>query len=260
MQRILQICNDLNNVGDRLASIITERLFGYEVVRVFKDVPPDLTGKPILGGLGSFLGYYGEWPLHVWGTGYEPGYVDSKTRAHPGSRLEWTIHAVRGHVTRTFLKLPSDVPVGDPAILMPRLYSPKSTTYEKIRYFLHCDNDESPPLIPDIPVVSTRQDPFDAIDQIASSGFVFTEALHVAILAYAYSVPWAWSLNKHTRGMVKWYDWFSAIGIPPRCFWYGELSDAQKWYRQSRTSFQRLDPNRLVAAFPHQIAFDIDSA
>ncbi len=91
---LLQVCNSLDNVGDRLAAPLTERLFGVRVRPVFRTLPDAHKGAPVLAGLGSFLGYYGDWHLHVWGTGYEPGYVDRKHRRNPGSRR----HCVTDHL------------------------------------------------------------------------------------------------------------------------------------------------------------------
>jgi len=253
MAQVIQICNDLCNVGDILAPIITSRLFGVEVVRVFKSVPQEYDGIPILAGLGSCLGYYGEWPLRVWGTGFEPGYMDRKARAYQGNRPLWRVHAVRGHVTRTILKLGGDVAIGDPAILTPRIYQPQAVLPRQVRYFVHCDNRECPLAEEGVERISARMDPFDAIDLICASRFVFTEALHVAILAQAYGIPWAWSLDKHIRAMVKWFDWFSSLGVRARCFAPSELAEARRWYDKVHRSFTELDEDSLLKAFPADV-------
>ena len=109
MRRLIQICNGLDNVGDRLAPLITSALFDVEVIKVLAHVPEQYAGIPVLAGLGSCLGYYGDWPLRVWGTGYEPGYMDRVARSYSGTRPLWKVYAVRGYITRTILKLDSDV-------------------------------------------------------------------------------------------------------------------------------------------------------
>jgi len=255
MSQILQICNEIPNVGDRLASFITEQLFDLKVVRVFGTLPEKHIGKPVLVGLGSCLGYYGDWLLHVWGTGYEPGYIDTAHRMNPGSRALWNVHAVRGHVTRTILKLPNETPIGDPGILLPRIYQPSAAPQAKVRYFQHCENPFQPDISGIDEFISTDVDPFKAIDLIVASDFVFTEAMHIAILAHAYGIPWAWSLNKHTRGIVKWYDWFSSIGVRGCCFKPSELTDACKWYSQVRKDFEPIKCDELISSFPSDIAF-----
>ncbi len=160
---------------------------------------------------------------------------------------------MRGHITRTWFKLRGDTPVGDPAILIPRIYEPRPYPTAVIRYFTHYDNLEAP-RIGYGEVLSTRMDPFVAIDAIVASQFVFTEALHVAILAHAYGIPWAWSLNKHSRGMVKWYDWFSSIDVSGKCFAFSDIADAQRWYDKYGRRAAPIDTDRLVAAFPSHIA------
>ncbi len=251
--RVLQICNGLKNVGDLLAPIITSKLTGASVDGLFKTLPEGYAGEPILAGLGSFLGYYGDWPLHVWGTGFEPGYMDRHARAYCGGRPGWRFFAVRGYLTRMVFHLDENVIVGDPAIVMPRIYEPKAHKTERVRYFLHCDNDEPPEIGVDVEICTTRMDPFRAIDLIAGSSFVFTEALHIAILAYAYGVPWAWSLNKHLRGLFKWFDWFSSIGVAARWFPPSALVQATRWFDESHRGFLRLDPTALIDAFPEEV-------
>ena len=255
MSHILQICNEIPNVGDRLASYITEQMFGLTVVRVFGTLPPKYRGEPVLAGLGSCLGYYGDWLLHVWGTGYEPGYIDTAHRKNPGSRALWKVHAVRGHITRTILRLSTEIPVGDPGILLPRIYQPLAASRAKVRYFQHCENSSHPDISGVDEFISTHIDPFKAIDLIVASDFVFTEAMHIAIIAHAYGIPWAWSLNQHTRGMVKWYDWFSSIGVRGCCFQPSELTNACKWYSQVQKDFTSINCDKLIASFPLDIAF-----
>lgn len=253
MSFVLQVCNTLNNVGDRLAPIITKALYDVDVLEVFDTIPPGHEETPILAGLGSFLGYHGDWPLRVWGTGYEPGNLSRVARTYTGSRAQWKVSAVRGHVTRTILGLSEDVVIGDPCILLPSFYSPDAKHTKRERYFLHCDNDEHPDINDSLEVCSTRMDPFEAIDLIASSTFVFTEALHIAILAYAYDIPWAWCLNKHFRGMVKWYDWFSSIGVNGKCCSYDELEEGRRWFSDNHRSIVKLDMQALIDAFPDDV-------
>lgn len=256
MNKILQIINDLDNVGDRLASYITARVSGVEVIPLFKEMPEEFRGRRVLGGLGSFLSYYGDWPLDVWGAGIEPGYADRIARSYSGRREQWRFFAVRGRLTKTIFALDHAVPIGDPAILMPRLYAPQPAPFSEKRYFMHCDNDAVTLKDSEVEVLSTRMDPFRAIDLIVNSGFVFTEALHVAILAHAYHVPWAWILNKHLRGLVKWFDWFSSLRLVPGFFTPVQLEAAVAWYSANRSNFQSIDADRLLSAFPHDAVFE----
>jgi len=246
---ILQIVNDLNNAGDLLAKIIVQDYFGIKVTCVFKNIPEKYEDRPILGGLGSFLGYYGEIALHVWGTGYEPGYVDSYHRKNPGSRNRWTFYAVRGPLTRRYFNLQDSLPLGDPAILTPLFYTPQSLTFEKVRYITHYDNENIDEINDIYPILSPKMHPYRFIDYITSSNFVFTESLHGAILAHVYGIPWAWALNRHTRATFKWHDWLASIGASADgVFSPTDIESAKSWYL--RQKFKSLSTSRLEDAFP----------
>jgi hypothetical protein len=248
---LLQIHAPVDNVGDRLAPLITERLFGYTVARMSPALMP-VEGRRVLSGLGSSLGGYGDWTVDVWGTGHEPGYTGP---AVPSSaeRSRWRVHAVRGPLTKRLLQLDEDIPIGDPALATPLFYRPKARPTQPVRYFTHCDNDGDPRPGEIYETVSTRIDPFAAIDLIAASDFVLTEALHVAILAHAYGIPWAWAFGKHRAGIVKWHDWLASVGATPERFGVREERRARAWHHRQR--FRAVDVARLLGAFPHDIAF-----
>jgi len=227
MHQIYQLCQRIYNMGDILAPIITERVFGTPVHRIYGDQTQQFTQHELLAGLGSMLANFHDLDLHVWGAGYEPGYLMKRCLNAPSERKRWKIHAVRGPHTRALLRAQQDVVIGDPALLVPSFYTPKSTPHEVHRYFLHCDSQSPENVAIDLPVQRTAAEPFHVIDTIVHSDFVFTEALHAAIIAQAYDVPWAWSFNHHSSGVFKWFDWFASIDVAPRCFHLSESVDAK---------------------------------
>lgn len=247
---ILQVCNDLYNVGDLLAPIITERITNKEVVKVFKEIPEKYQRERILAGLGSFLGYYGDYPLSVWGTGFEPGYLNRAARANLGNRLKWKYFAVRGHLTKSVLGIKEDIVIGDAALVMPKLYNPIFLKDNPKRYFKHYSNNLNPNISEDFIIHSTKMNPFKAIDLISNSTFVFTEALHIAILAHAYGIPWAWSLNKHKRAMFKWFDWFSSLEIASQWFHPKDFTNAKRWFDMNHKNMKKINSEKLLHAFP----------
>ncbi|MFT4560459.1 MAG: hypothetical protein ACI9BW_000193 [Gammaproteobacteria bacterium] len=242
-------------MGDLLAPVITERLFDVPVHRVYGAQTNDFKERPLLAGLGSILANFGDLNVHVWGAGYEPGYIFRRYMRAPGSRLGWKIHAVRGPHTAAVLRAGSEVVLGDPGLLVPRFYEPKSVQHEPGRYFTHCENKPSDVTV-DLPTLSTAQEAFAVVDAIVASDFVFTEALHVAIVAQAFKVPWAWSLNSHTRGVFKWFDWFASIGIEPRCFDYTEVQGAKRWALDAHRRAQPPSSEALLRAFPRELLED----
>lgn len=249
---ILQICNYLYNIGDLLAPIITEQITGKQVIKVFKEIPEEYKEERILAGLGSFLGYYGDYPITVWGTGFEPGYLNRTARKNPGSRLNWKYHAVRGYLTQAVFGANDNVIIGDAALVMPKFYNPSVLKENPKRYFRHYSNTVNPDISDRYIIHSTRMNPFEAIDLISNSRFVFTEALHVAILANAYDIPWAWSLNKHKRAMFKWFDWFSSLGIAAQWFHSQDSEQAETWFSNNYKKMRRINPQDLLNVFPEE--------
>lgn len=252
MKQIFQLCQRVYNLGDVVSPVITERLFDIPVHRVFGVDTDQYSDRPLLAGLGSMLANYGDLDLHVWGSGYEPGYVFRRYRENPGQRERWKIHALRGPHSAALLQSDANVVFGDPALLIPRIYTPKAQSHEPSRYFLHCENSGRDIAL-DMPITSTAQEAFHAIDLIVSSDFVFSEALHVAVIAQAFDIPWAWSFNRHTSGVFKWFDWFASIGIEPRSFNHRDVKNASKWAIQTRHDARPPSPEKLLEAFPKEL-------
>ena len=239
-------------MGDILAPVITERLFGIPVHRVYGTDAQQYAQYKLLAGLGSMLANFHDLELHVWGAGYEPDICLSNTPRHP-ARKRWHIHSVRGPHTRALLGAPDDVVLGDPALLVPSFYTPKPTSHEVRRYFLHCGNQTTDDIDVDFPQQRTAEEPFRVIDAIVHSDFVFSEALHVAIIAQAYGIPWAWSFNRHALGVFKWFDWFASIDIAPRCFHHSESVDAQIWAEKPFKQAHPPPTDALLQAFPRSL-------
>jgi hypothetical protein len=255
MPKVVQLYIDIDNVGDRLAPILTERLFGLSVESF--DASRHLVSPPaggILAGLGSFLCNCQDLPLRVWGTGYEYGYIFRRYAQVQGRGSSWHVHAVRGPISRDLLHLPDSVAIGDPALLTPRIHEPSPAPHATVRYFTHYANSERVPVPAPVEICTTRMPPLAAVDLIVASGFVFTESLHVAILAHAYGVPWAWSFNRHRAGVLKWYDWMLSAGLEPRAFHNTQLADARHWARAQARARPLYDRERLLDAFPRDVA------
>ena len=253
MHQIYQLCQRAYNMGDILAPVITERLFGIPVHRVYGTDAQQYAQYKLLAGLGSMLANFHDLELHVWGAGYEPGYLLKQYAQAPSARKRWHIHSVRGPHTRALLGAPDDVVLGDPALLVPSFYTPKPTSHEVRRYFLHCGNQTTDDIDVDFPQQRTAEEPFRVIDAIVHSDFVFSEALHVAIIAQAYGIPWAWSFNRHALGVFKWFDLFASIDIAPRCFHHSESVDAQIWAEKPFKQAHPPPTDALLQAFPRSL-------
>lgn len=154
----------------------------------------------------------------VWGAGvsHKDSYISAKS----------DIRAVRGYRTIERMRqlgIDTDgVAVGDPAVLLPDLYSPNMEKKNKFGIIPHkSDFDEVKFRFRDlidsneIVVISLRDKDVEAtIREIASCDMVISTSLHGLIVAHAYSVPALWAENKPLIGdRSKFFDYFSALGI-----------------------------------------------
>ena len=133
---------------------------------------------------------------------------------------------VRGPLTRDALKLPHDTTLGDPALLMPIIYSPNvipefinklvcaphiydARTDHELLADTSCHHVLRPTVEKNIRAL------LNFIDVIYSSEFVLTGSLHAAIIAAAYNKPFCYMLSDNIDIIFKWKDFASSIGIEP---------------------------------------------
>jgi polysaccharide pyruvyl transferase len=157
--------------------------------------------------------------LITWGCGIrERGGLSAENR----KRIQ--ILSVRGPISASDLALGA-IPQGDPALLLPALYTPKRKRKfaEKatcIPHFLDRRPDEvllsqsgcDLVLRPNIPSGESFIEQF--IDAVVSSRFVLSASLHGAIVAAAYGRPFAFWNPGVIDLPTKWMDFAASIGIP----------------------------------------------
>lgn len=150
----------------------------------------------------------------VWGSG-----LIEKTSKVPKA----TFLAVRGPITRNLLlKQGHDIPeiYGDPAILLPKYYSPISKKKHKIGIIPHNIDYE---MVnnwygkeKDINVINLATNSVEnVIEEIYSCDTVISSSLHGIIVAHAYNIPAVWvkfSNNLFGDG-IKFYDYFESVGL-----------------------------------------------
>lgn len=235
------------NFGDALAPVIVRGLVGRELPRAEPDAPVGT-----LLSLGSILHMAARFPHHlVWGTGYEPHYGRLCV-----SRLR--VAAVRGPLTLKALGLASAV-MGDPAILLPRIY-PVAAREEGERIFVPHHTSLTWARFVPLRVVSPLQPWPVVVREIASAKFVWCEAMHAAIVATAYGVPWAWWPARHGRvASFKWHDWFGSIRVEPRAFAPWQRTAAERWAARTRlrTPSEEDLIGALLAELPEAIGADV---
>ncbi|MFQ9286315.1 MAG: polysaccharide pyruvyl transferase family protein [Sutterella wadsworthensis] len=139
------------------------------------------------------------------------------------------IRAVRGPLTReAILKEGGKCPeiYGDPAIIMPRLYTPKIGAKHKAGLILH-HTQETPTThvlaktcgFHQISIDRVRDEQLENfIDEVCSCQKIFSSSLHGIILAQAYGIPAQWiqitNTPIHRDANHKFADYFLGAGLP----------------------------------------------
>lgn len=151
------------------------------------------------------------------------------------------IRAVRGPLTRKYLisqGLECPEIYGDPALLLPLYYNPKSTTRHKVGLIHHVS--EKPFHIDGCHLISMSgyHKWTDVIDEICSCEIIASSSLHGLIVAEAYGIPTIWTeSNRLIGGHFKFIDFFSSL-----------RSNVNKPFKIS----EKTDINDLISrAIPH---------
>lgn len=240
----LYYCKGIDNFGDELSSYVVEKLAKKSIV--FSD---PLDGD-VFVAIGSLLTYD---VIHtssiVWGTGtLTKRSVKILPKLFPLSRSlpaffrrikgnsqkRANILAVRGPLTRKALLdegIACPEIYGDPAIIMPRLYTPKKNETTKIGLVLHHSQESllDSRLVADveengIKLISIRRKGTEQIesfiDEICSCKKVFSTSLHGLIIAQAYGIPAQWARVQgtpiHSDESHKFKDYFLGVGQDPQ--------------------------------------------
>lgn len=252
------------NFGDAVGPWLAATLSGRDVVNVrpTKDNPVPAQGRAI-ALVGSIIHMIGRPDVDIWGAGLmRPLSAKSPLRGLTGIR----VHAVRGHLTRNELqaKLGWEVPevLGDPALLLPRHYTPRPSAHseQKIAFvphmshrphFKNLDQDT-------FDIVDVRDDLTIVVDGIANARVCVSTSLHGLIIAQTYGVPWVW-LNitdaELGGGEFKFNDFFSTLSgsAPARVdVSREELADLdlEEVARSSALPRLNVDLEALESAFP----------
>lgn len=172
--------------------------------------------------IGSILGVGNRRNTVVWGTGI----IDKTTRALPDAKYL----AVRGYKTLEKLNEANvdtnNIAIGDPALLLPRIYQPTVTKQYKLGIIPHMVDHsfvmnyvkENKDMFPDT-IVLDPNTPVSKIenfiDDVNRCEKVISTCLHGLICAHAYGIPATWmKVSDRLAGDdIKFYDHFSAINI-----------------------------------------------
>lgn len=172
---------------------------------------------------------------------------------------------VRGPLTRDLLGLPQDTVIGDPAILLPLVYKPEVKSAKKQTISISHFQDKISPRelqamtktdkVIDIGVSPNLGDIFKLIDEIANASFVLTGALHAAIVAYAYDVPFAYLNTGFIDNPFKWEDFSTSISIPT--LFVKTVEQGQKVYEDNCKQIRKLPLLPILNVCPFKVKWHL---
>ncbi len=174
-----------NNVGDKLSPYILKKIFNVDCE--FSN------NKRKMLAIGSILSHATEGD-YIWGSGLiSPKHL-------PKSR-DLNVLALRGPLTRKYLedygvKINKNIPYGDPALLLPRVYFPKKLEkvkegivphYTDLNWAKKSFKDRV--LKGEVKIIDPRLPIEEFVDELFSCEMVFSSSLHGLIIADAYNIP-----------------------------------------------------------------------
>jgi succinoglycan biosynthesis protein ExoV len=166
-------------------------------------------------GIGSLLGDVRPFPEDglklVLGAG--AGYGQP-----PRLDASWRVYGVRGPLTAARLDLPADAALSDPAILAGRHFDHAAVPKRApVALMLHWRSVNTAWRAVARKLgwafVDPRDPPAQVMRDIAGAELLLTEALHGAIVADAFRVPWIPIRASAEILAFKWEDWCASVGL-----------------------------------------------
>lgn len=226
--------NEIPNVGDSASRYLISRLSSDSIVwkmphftilggtkrmikKLIREKQLDLSIKgyvfpweKCIFGIGSILDYSNRKTI-VWGSGFREEY----SKFNGGEIL-----SVRGKLSANKLKrigYLENIPIGDPALLLPLVYNPcrkKQGGIKLVPHFMEYD-EIFKEYGSRYDVIDIRTDDVESfIDQIIDSDYILSTSLHGIIIAHAYGIPALWIKKGYIASSgFKFYDYFSSVGI-----------------------------------------------
>ena len=211
------------NWGDDINIYFLEKAIQKEIIHY-----PDTALSRILSlhsymCIGSIVASYDMKNTVIWGSGLINDKKGLTIKNKPKKIL-----AVRGPLTRNWLlERGVDCPeiYGDPALLLPKYYSPKVNNNSKIGIIPHYKDLKKKSVIDLLASSETQLIKIqgykkwtDFIDQICSCDMVVSSSLHGLIIAEAYGIPSVWakfSEDTYEEGWeFKYHDFYHSINKP----------------------------------------------
>jgi succinoglycan biosynthesis protein ExoV len=221
------------NFGDDLNAILWPRL----IPEVLAQVPDTL-----FIGVGTILNHDipSRLPKVVFGSG--AGY-----RRPPKLDASWDIYCVRGPLTAHTLKLPPRFAITDPAVLLNQFYTQPVARRHRVSFMPHHHSQtigDWRPLCQQLGIhyIDPSAPTEDIIADIRGSGMLIAEAMHGAIVADAFRVPWVPVACYDHILRFKWQDWCQSLGMsyqPERLPAIANIPPQASWCKRLRSELKR---------------------
>ncbi len=176
----------------------------------------DENDKELFIGIGSTIGNYYDNSAKkiIFGAGFVPTYSEKPNVHTP----DWDIYFVRGPRTAKLLGISPDLALGDAAILLRTVVDLTKKKPEVISFMPHWEslefgNWEKVCQIAGINLIDPRRPVEEVMDELFRSKLVICEAMHGAIIADAFRIPWIPTLPINHIHRDKWYDWAEALDL-----------------------------------------------
>lgn len=198
----------------------------YDTVPNFGDVLNRYLWQPYLGefigrddgilmmGIGTLLGHKKDHTGEIIVCGSGSGYGGDFSQIQ---NPNFKVFFVRGPLTAKVLGLSDDMYITDPAILTPEIF-PAAPKTGKTVFVPHWETSLNPLWKSackhaGVEYVDPLGEIKDVMAAISGAKLVIAEAMHAAIIADAYRVPWVSVSTSRRINAFKWQDWASSLGM-----------------------------------------------
>ncbi|MEO5811275.1 MAG: polysaccharide pyruvyl transferase family protein [Rhodanobacter sp.] len=138
--------------------------------------------------------------------------------ALPNVDEKWKFYCVRGPITASTLGLPAECAITDPAALVSTVFPTNTSKRAGVAFIPHhvsAWNLDWEHVCQQVGIryIDPRKDVDTVLEQISKSSVVITEAMHGAILADSFRIPWMPVVLYDHILQTKWQDWTKSLDL-----------------------------------------------